>query len=302
MPTYVSAAEITDRCSIQQAIETQRKVFLAHANGEAILGPRAILAQGDNAQFSYIARASLNGPTIVKFGTVVPSNASRNLPAVQTTVAVMDPENGTLTHFFDGEAVTQLRTVAASMAVATELVADAKKIAIVGLGHQGLAHALAIHQLFKFEELIGITNKSSVSSPLFTWIGSDHSKINGCDLIILATNSKEPIITEPISSNSLCISIGSFAVNRREVAPEFVARAASVFVDDVQISTEQCGSVAAALQIPNRNWLELAPIAKLFSKEVDKSALGTKYFFSVGLGIQDAALIEFLLNGQSNYR
>lgn len=296
MPTFVSAQEIEASCSLKAAIETQRKVFVAHSRGETVLGPRAVLAQGENAQFSYIARASKSGPTIVKFGTVFPGNSGRNMPAVQTTVAVMSEVDGSLTHFFNGEAITQLRTVATSMAVALELSAKPKKVAIVGLGHQGLAHALAVKELFAPIELIGVSRiPFEDNSDIFTNCVTDLGLIQDCDLIILCTNSQTPVLKNQIKPGALCISIGSFAPNRSEVLPELLIGKQSIYVDDPEISSQQCGSVASALTEREKNGLSLTSIGSLFSGASIKDLQHQNYFFSVGLGIQDAALVEFLL-------
>ncbi|MFM7463219.1 MAG: ornithine cyclodeaminase family protein, partial [Actinomycetota bacterium] len=131
MATFLSGAEIEELCTLEEVIATQEMVFAKHHRAETVLGPRAVLTQGENAQFSYIARASSDGPTIVKFGTVVPSNSMRDLPAVQTTVVALDAESGSPSHFFDGETVTRLRTVATSMAVAKRVIPRAKRIAVV---------------------------------------------------------------------------------------------------------------------------------------------------------------------------
>jgi len=296
VPAFISAQEIEAQCSLREAIETQRKVFINHARGETVLGPRAVLSQGDNAQFSYIARASQSGPTIVKFGTVFPGNGAHNLPAVQTTVAVMNEKNGSLTHFFDGDSVTQLRTVETSMAVAMELVPHAEKIGIVGLGHQGVAHARAARELFSPRELIGISRTSTTNShDEFSDIGSDIRQLQDCDLIVLCTNSQSPVIREAMKPDSLCISIGSFAPHRCEVEPRLLMNAQSVYVDDVAISSQQCGSVCEALKTVSQPWEALKSIGSLFAKEGKTRITGENYFFSVGLGIQDAALVEYIL-------
>ncbi len=296
MPTFVSAQEIADSCSLSEAIETQRKVFESHFLGNTILGPRAILTQNENAQFSYIARASRNGATIVKFGSVFPGNSAKRMPAVQTTVAAMSQIDGSIIHFFDGEAITQLRTVATSMAVALEFVAKPKKVAIVGLGHQGLSHADAVHQIFKPSEVIGITRKpNEISSHLFSQCTTDSRQIRDCDLVILSTNSKTPVLTSQIKPGALCISIGSFAPDRIEVSPDLLTSKQGIYVDDLEISSNQCGSVALALSDREKNGLALTAIGSLFSGASGKNLQNQNYFFSVGLGIQDAALVEFLL-------
>ena len=299
----IGAAEIESLCSFDEAITSQRQVFLAHEAKQTVLGPRAMISQGENAQFAYIARASETGPTIVKFGTVVPSNTSRSIPVVQTNIAVMDPTTGSVTTFLDGESVTKLRTVAASIVAAQALANPPTRVAIVGLGHQGLAHAHAVAKIFKPRELIGIARNPESNSfsesgavKFFSSVTSEISALRECDLIFLCTNSATPVIKEEIPEGGTCISIGSFAPNRSEVAPELIAAADQVVVDDVEISSAQCGGVKGALEISNRNWSSVRSLGSALSGAGRKSPSERIYFFSVGLGIQDAAIAEIILN------
>ena len=295
--TFLSGSEIEALCTLEEVMETQREVFARHARSETVLGPRAVLTQGENAQFSYIARASSDGPTIVKFGTVVPSNSSRGLPAVQTTVAVLDATTGSPRYFFDGETVTRLRTVATSMAVAKALVPRAEKIAVVGLGHQGLAHAKAAAEILQPKELIGIHRQeknANSGQSAFTAITPDISSLEDFDLAFLCTNSMTPVLFKPLAERSLVVSIGSFAPNRSEVSPTLLSTADHLYVDDPSIAIEQCGSVKEAALLPEKRWNAPEGIGSLF-QDLSPAISGRSYFFSVGLGIQDAALIELLL-------
>ena len=54
----ISGAQIDQLSVLDEVIQSQREVFAAFARGEAVMGPRAIISQNENAQFSYIARAS----------------------------------------------------------------------------------------------------------------------------------------------------------------------------------------------------------------------------------------------------
>jgi ornithine cyclodeaminase len=276
---FVSAEQINALCSYEKIVENQRQVFKNFYLNEAEMGPRAILSQGENAQFSYIARASKDGPTIVKFGTVVPSNAGRDISVVQTTVSVIDANTGSIKLFLDGEAVTKWRTVCASMAAAKELANPVKKIAVIGMGHQGTAHALA----------------SGID------LTQDIEAAYGCDLIFICTNSQDPVINSALNSGSTCISIGSFAPNRLEVSVDALSKADKVFGDDAKTIAEQSGSVVKTLANTKRNWDQAQSIggvyAQKFSGRENKEQV--IYYFSVGLGIQDAALAEFILaNGK----
>ena len=297
---FVSAEQINALCSYDQIVENQRQAFKNFYLDEAIMGPRAILSQGENAQFSYIARASKNGPTIVKFGTVVPSNAGRDISVLQTTVSVIDAITGSIKLFLDGEAVTKWRTVCASMAAAKELANPVEKIAVIGMGHQGTAHAIAAKEIFKPERIIGIdrdikNGKSGID------LTQNIEAAYGCDLIFICTNSQEPVINSALSSGTTCISIGSFAPNRLEVAVEALSKADKVFGDDAKTISEQSGSVVKTLINVERNWDQAHSIGGVYAGKITgrENKEQVIYYFSVGLGIQDAALAEFILaNGK----
>jgi ornithine cyclodeaminase len=291
---FITADQINDLCTYETIVENQRQVFKQFFLNEAVMGPRAILSQGENAQFSYIARASSGGPTIVKFGTVVPSNAGRDIPVVQTTVSVIDATTGSVKLFLDGEAVTKWRTVCASMAAAKELSNPVKKIAVIGVGHQGAAHLQAAKHIFKPESIIGIDQELK-KSDLGIEITQDIKAAYDCDLIFICTNSQEPVI------NSALNSIGSFAPNRLEVSVSALSKADKVFGDDAKTISEQSGSVVKTLENYERSWQYAQSIGGVYAGNIKgrESKEQVIYYFSVGLGIQDAALAEFILaNGK----
>lgn len=297
---FITAEEINDLCTYEKIVENQRQVFKHFFLDEAVMGPRAILSQGENAQFSYIARASSDGPTIVKFGTVVPSNSGRDIPVVQTTVSVIDAKTGSIKLFLDGETVTKWRTVCASMAAAKELSNPVKKIAVIGVGHQGVAHLKAAKYIFKPEKIIGI-DKDIKKTDLGIEITQDIDAAYECDLIFICTNSQEPVINSALNSGSTCISIGSFAPNRLEVSVVALSKADKVFGDDAKTISEQSGSVVKTLENYERSWQYAQSIGGVYAGKIKgrEDAKQVIYYFSVGLGIQDAALAEFILaNGK----
>jgi len=297
---FISAEQINALCSYEKIIENQRKVFSNFADQIAVMGPRAILTQGENAQFSYIARASESGPTIVKFGTVIPSNFTRNIPVVQTTIAVIDPLTGTVKLFLDGESVTKWRTVAASMAAAKELSNPVKTVGVIGLGHQGIAHIKAVKEIFSPKKIIGFA-RGDKNLDLDIEISKDLGLVNQCDLIFVCTNSISPVITSVLNPGTTCISIGSFAPNRLEVSVEALANADKVFGDDAKTISEQAGSVVSTLVTPKRKWDKPESIGELYNQRIKGRTTVDQviYYFSVGLGIQDAAMAEFILqNGK----
>ncbi len=299
---FVTAEEIDALCNYENIIDNQRQVFKNYSLNEAVMGPRAILSQNENAQFSYIARASKNGPTVIKFGSVVPSNSDKNIPVVQTTVAILDTTTGGVKLFLDGEAVTKWRTVCASMAAASTLANQVKNIAVIGLGHQGIAHIQAAKSIFNPERIIGISKSAkTVDLGFEIEVSKEINEVNKCDLIFICTNSSEPVIKSLLNPGSTCISIGSFSPTRLEVSVDALSKADKVFGDDAKTISEQSGSVLSTLAKSDRKWTQAQSIGGVYAEKIKgrENEQQVIYYFSVGLGIQDAALAEYILeNGK----
>ena len=107
---FIPADAVERAFPLETAMETQRKVFAAFDRGDAVMGKRGVIPNSSDASFAYVARASQNGPAIVKFGSVTNSNATRGLPVVQAYICILDPETGTLKSFIDGESVTRIQS------------------------------------------------------------------------------------------------------------------------------------------------------------------------------------------------
>lgn len=75
---HIDADEVRSLLSEERARGSQRSVFAAFSRGEAILAPRVLLDFGASTAFSYLARASANGPAVVKVGSVTPGNTERS--------------------------------------------------------------------------------------------------------------------------------------------------------------------------------------------------------------------------------
>lgn len=301
---FVSAQEVESAFPLKIAMETQRTVFSAFDRGEAVMGKRGVIPNGSDASFAYIARASKDGPTIVKFGSVTNSNASRNLPVVHAYISILDSSTGALTTFIDGESVTRIRTTAASMVAAEALAAKTKNIAVIGAGLQGISHARAALELFSPDSLILVTRSTSLEAEK---LKKENSKvqvfddltdaINKSDLIFLCTNTVEPIVVNAFKEGVTVVSIGSFSPNREEIAANVVASADLIFGDDSQTIQTQCGSVVSALKINPSLEGKITSLGTLLNNPAlgRTSADQVIIYFSVGLGIQDAAIVEKFL-------
>jgi len=297
----IPAKAVEQAFPLEIAMQTQRKVFAAFDRGDAVMGKRGVIPNGSDASFAYVARASQTGPTIVKFGSVTNSNTAKGLPVVHAYICILDPVTGALTSFIDGESVTRIRTTAASMVAAQALTAQSKTIAVIGAGLQGIAHARAALELFSPESLILVARSISVEAkglenefPKVRISQDLDEAIGAADLVFVCTNTINPIITETLRKGTTLISIGSFSPNREEIAGAVVAHADLVFGDDSQTIQSQSGSVIAAIKENPALENKIISLGSL----LNNPSLGRTspdqviMYFSVGLGIQDAAIVE----------
>src|SRR5699024_2228115 len=142
---FLNASEVRKILTLDLAIESQRRAFRALGQGEAVLPARLLIpGPGDDVAFCYAARISKTSPAVNKFGSVNPGNSDRGLAAVNAVVVVLDEITGVPAAIMDGTTVTEIRTSAASAVAAEALAPHAKKVAVIGAGVQGIAHARAI--------------------------------------------------------------------------------------------------------------------------------------------------------------
>lgn len=300
----ITGTELATAIPLQRAIQSQREAFGALARGQAIMGARGVVPNGSNAQFAYIARASDLGPTVVKFGSVTPGNAQREIPVVQSYIGVMNPITGSLEYFVDGEMTTRIRTTAASMLAAQILANPVKRIAVIGTGHAAVTHIEAAIELFSPELITVLSRRENPeflnqfpSGSSLHIIQDENEALDQVDLIFACTNSNTPVLNSTLKPGVTLISIGSFAPNREEIAGLEVLKADAIYADDAQTAMTQCGSLVSA-QSHADGALHISSLGDVIN-HISPGRINenqTIMYFSIGLGVQDAAIIETFLS------
>lgn len=303
----LSAQDVASLVNMDDAITTQRRAFVALARGEAVLAPRLLVpGREDSFGFVYSSRSSRGSDLVVKAGSLVPANAARGLGTVSAFVLVLDAETGAPKAVVDGAAVTDLRTVAASAAAAQALCPAPRTIAVVGLGPQGRAHARVLSRVLRPSRLKVWARSATAGSVQAlgvddaTLSASAAEAVAGADLVVLCTTSAEPVVElgwlEPTAT---VLSLGSVSPSRREVGPDVVGSARLV-VDDVDAAVAQAGPIVAALEAGTiaREHLE-AIGGVMLAQDAEGWRPGPArltYYNSVGVGIQDAAVVGLILD------
>ncbi|HEY0370351.1 MAG TPA: ornithine cyclodeaminase family protein [Thermoanaerobaculia bacterium] len=212
---------------------------------------------------------------------VFPENPKRGLDTHLGAVILHSGETGEPLAFMNASAITAIRTAAVS-AVATKLLArkDASVLAIIGKGVQAKAHQQAIPLVRDIREVRLCGRGESVEEA-----------VRGADVVVTATNSREPILKrEWLSPGAHVNAVGSSVASARELEADLVT-SASLFVDrresTINESGDFLGAPGATIQAELGELLTGAAGGRTTETEIT-------LFKSLGLGIEDLASAAFL--------
>lgn len=245
----------------------------------------------------------------VKLVTVFPGNAAKGLGAVSTAYVMFDGGTGAPLAIFDGEALTNRRTAAASALASTFLSrADSSTLLMVGTGN--LATYLAeAHCAVRPITSILIWGRDPVRAAAL----SERLRAKGmpaepvsdlsaataeADIISCATTSREPLVRgRDFRDGTHLDLVGAFTREMRETDDEAVGRA-SVFVDTYAGALAEAGdlhhAIAAGAWATDRVRGDLHELAAGLrpGRQSDKEIT---LFKSVGAAIEDLTAAKLLL-------
>ena len=292
------ASEIERLLGWDAAYASQELAFRNLADGIADQPARLILpsqAEGEATGFCYAARLGPGHGMVCKFGGVAEHNPAAGLPAVHALVAALDAHTGAPTALLDGEALTVRRTAAASLLAARHLAPKAARLGIIGAGVQARGHLEALRSRYDFRWVVGWSRRPQRCAELGEGVlvaPSAEDVAKNCDLIILATTSKEPVLRGSwITAGTTVISVGSFSADRCEVDDELVDRANLLVVDHPPIALEHAGPLVRAVADGRRRPANLVALGDVVAGRHPGRSHTDQivYYNSVGVGVQDAA-------------
>ena len=143
--------------SMRDAIEADKKAFVLHTEGRAVVPLRInIDNEARDGQIMFMPAYVGGGLNAggVKIVSCFTGNREKGLPVIPATMAVVDGDTGVVSAILDGTTLTQLRTAAISGA-AIELLAnpDASVGALFGTGGQAPAQLEALMTARKLSEV-----------------------------------------------------------------------------------------------------------------------------------------------------
>lgn len=256
----LSRADIFSVFSMRDAIEADKKAFVAHAEGHAVVPLRVSLETADKSGSLMFMPACVGGEINaagVKIVSFFPANAQKGLPVVPATVALISCETGVVKAIIEGTALTQLRTAAIAGA-ATELLSnrECKVGALLGAGGQAVAQLEALMTARRFEEIrifdavpgraIAFADNNSALAGHFgvrlAPVVTAREAVAGADVVTTVTTSKEPVFSaRDIKPGCHINGIGSYTPDKRELPAEILHRASKIYVDNREAVMAEAG-------------------------------------------------------------
>ncbi len=305
-------AEVEQLLPMHECIEVMDDAFGALARGE-FEQPLRTIVRPANVKGVLAMMPSYRGGGSPVFGLkaicVFPGNAAIAKDAHQGGVILFDGTTGEMLMIANASAITAIRTAAVS-ALATRVLAnpDACELALVGAGVQARFHLPAIACVRSLKRVrVAARNFMSAQkfaadfAPQFSFpiepVQSTESAVGGADIIVTATNSREPVVNRDwISPGAHINAIGTFSPKAREIDAATMA-AAILFTDRRESLFNEAGDYLLAAQEGVLNEESLA--AELGEILIEKhpgraSRDEITLFKSLGLAMEDLASAAYI--------
>jgi alanine dehydrogenase len=250
----------------------------------------------------------------VKIVNVHPDNPSKHkLPTVMGVIILIDPKTGFPLAIMGGTTMTDMRTGAAGGIAARFLARrDSKIVGLVGAGAQSRTQLRALFEVYNKLEEIKVWSRHSETRNVFLAEAereyghlckfvpgeSVRETVEGADIVVTTTPSREPIVMDEMVSSGMHITcIGADAIGKEELDPSILKRA-KVVIDDWEQASHG-GEMNVPLLLRDKIvtkedvWAEIGEIvAGLKPGRTSEDEITV--FTSTGMAVQDAVTAKLV--------
>lgn len=293
--------------TMKEAIELVEKGFLLLHQKKVLMPSRSVIScpyHDGSLLFMPVVVEEEKPFLVAKVITVYPYNQQLfNCPALQGFTMIFEAESGRPLALMDAHFLTALRTGAAG-GVALKYLArkEARIITLFGAGPQARTQLEAARSVLPVERCYLISfqdprekdfaREMSNQLQIEVVITEDReSAVRASEVIITATNSKEPVFDGRwLRPGTHITAIGSFKPEVRELDSETI-KISRVFVDNLEAAREEAGDIIIPIQEGRLTWDKVAgEIGEVIAgeKKGRQNPEEITVFKSVGLAIQDA--------------
>lgn len=296
MALLISERDVNELLSFRDAINAVEDAFRLMAEGQAVNLPRR-RAITKGAVLHTLQGIVLGSYNVAGLKTYLSTRGGSRF-----VVLLFDVASGELLAIIEADRLGQIRTGAAS-AVATKYMArpNSRTLGIVGSGRQARAQFEALAELMR-PALVKIYSRTPGHAILFAemvksrgyeaTVAESYAEVADVDVLCTATNSQEPFIRgEHLKPGIHINAVGSNWAHRAELAPDAVAKADIIAVDDVVQAREEAGDLIQA------NALERAvPLSDIVAGKARgrSNEYSITIFKSMGIAVEDLVVAKIV--------
>lgn len=262
----ISEEQVKRLLPIQQAIEVVEQAFKDYADGLITIGNRGTLEvdndQGDACLFLPALHTSKKYFSM-KYAASFPSCAGMGLPTVQSAIWLFSAETGQVVAMIQANALTALKTGAAS-AVATRHLAntDARILTVIGAGEQAKTQLMGISHVRDLTEVRLVDLELEKCTVLKSWAekklsanirivisNSADESTKDADIVVTCTTSSRPVLHGNCIKPGVHVNaIGSFTPTMQEIDEQTVLRSNKIVTDALQETWRCAGDLIVPLK------------------------------------------------------
>ncbi len=257
MPVLLSEQDVRTVLSMGDLIGAMEAALVGFSSRQVAQPLRTVIEIGLQKAFFGVMPAFIQDPPALgtKVVTVFSSNTAVGLPTHLATIVLLDSMTGELLSVVDGRFITEARTAAVS-ALSVKLLArsDASRLAIIGSGVQARSHLEALGLVRDLAEVrvwsptadnraaFAREMQPRTSASIMT-TNSAHDAIDGADLVVLATASRDPVVRNDwIAPGAHVCAVGACRPDQREMDTALVSRS-RLFVDSRTGALAEAGDI-----------------------------------------------------------
>lgn len=307
----LSAQNVADLLSMDEAIDLVEKIMIDVAAQKCNLPLRSLVNVGGKNNMGIMPGVLEEGGVYgVKLLSLFPQNPSKGLSSHIGAMVIFNPETGAPAAIVNADALTAIRTAAASAAATRALAREeAEELAIIGTGEQAQTHVESITRIrpIKRINICGRTiarAKELVEklSPIYrssTFSAYENvaKAVKNADIVCTVTSSSEVILHgEHIQPGTHVNAVGASIPIMQEIDISLVKKS-RLFVDYRPSALAQAKDIIDALKTGEIKKSHIrGEIGKVYAGEIVGRTQNDQItlYRSLGIAAQDLACAEFV--------
>lgn len=309
---FIDAKAVVGAASIPEWLDAIERALKADLAGEVLVPERLHIDKGNNSFL--VMPCVTNEYWVTKLVSFCADNRSLGLPSIFGTIVLTSAKTGEPLAVLEGSTVTAFRTAAVSGVAIRHLAPDtASHLGVIGAGVQAVQQtrfacaARDVTKILVYDPVPeAVTRfKEALKNDLpgvEISVAEDSSTVcSKSDIIITATNSRDPVIPDQpeLLRERTFIGIGSYKPDVREYPDSFFSLIDQVFVDTPHAKKES-GDLIQPLRRGLIKEDRIHLLGELVAGKVLPSAQPTRFCKTVGSALFDAVAAQLIYEKTSD--